>query len=70
MGEGSLPAPIELVAYTGMRIEETMVLKFSDIVLDNDGNVQHLIGTDLKFERAHNWNNTKAPKKSYDSNLN
>jgi hypothetical protein len=22
-----------------------------------------LIGTDLKFERAHNWNNTKAPKK-------
>ncbi|SDX60274.1 tyrosine-type recombinase/integrase [Flavobacterium degerlachei] len=54
---------IELVAYTGMRIEETMVLKFSDIVLDNDGNIQHLVGTDLKFERAHNWNNTKAPKK-------
>ena len=54
---------IELVAYTGMRIEETMVLKFSDIVLDNDGNVQHLVGTDLKFERAHNWNNTKEPKK-------
>lgn len=54
---------IELVAYTGMRIEETMVLKFSDIVLDNDGNIQHLVGTDLKFERAHNWNNTKEPKK-------
>jgi integrase len=54
---------IELVAYTGMRIEETMVLKFSDIVLDDEGNIQHLVGTDLKFERAHNWNNTKAPKK-------
>jgi integrase len=54
---------IELVAYTGMRIEETMVLKFSDIVLDNEGNIQHLVGTDLKFERAHNWNNTKEPKK-------
>lgn len=54
---------IELVAYTGMRIEETMVLKFSDIVLDDDGNIQHLVGTDLKFERAHNWNNTKEPKK-------
>lgn len=54
---------IELVAYTGMRIEETMSLKFSDIVLDDNGNIQHLVGTDLKFERAHNWNNTKAPKK-------
>lgn len=54
---------IELVAYTGMRIEETMSLKFSDIVLDDGGNIQHLVGTDLKFERAHNWNNTKAPKK-------
>jgi len=54
---------IELVAYTGMRIEETMILKFSDIAVDSLGNVQYLVGTDLKFERAHNWNNTKAPKK-------
>lgn len=54
---------IELDAYTGMRIEETMVLKFSDIVLDDESNIQHLVGTDLKFVRAHNWNNTKAPKK-------
>ena len=40
-----------------------MILKFEDIVLDGDGKIQHLIGTDLKFDRAHNWNNTKEPKK-------
>jgi integrase/ribosomal protein L37E len=54
---------IELVAFTGMRIEESMILKYSDIVLDADGKIQHLIGTDLKFDRAHNWNNSKEPKK-------
>ncbi len=54
---------IELVAFTGMRIEETMILKYSDIVLDGDGKIHHLIGTDLKFDRAHNWNNSKEPKK-------
>lgn len=54
---------IELVAFTGMRIEESMILKYSDIVLDDDGKIQHLIGTDLKFDRAHNWNNSKEPKK-------
>lgn len=54
---------IELVAFTGMRIEESMILKYSDIVLGNDGKIQHLIGTDLKFDRAHNWNNSKEPKK-------
>ncbi|MFV8269286.1 hypothetical protein ACNQGP_05025 [Flavobacterium sp. GT2N3] len=54
---------IELVAFTGMRIEESMILKYSDIVLGNDGEIEHLIGTDLKFDRAHNWNNTKEPKK-------
>lgn len=54
---------IELVAFTGMRIEESMILKYSDIVLDADGRIQHLIGTDLKFDRAHNWNNSKEPKK-------
>ena len=54
---------IELVAFTGMRIEETMILKYTDIVLDGDGKIHHLIGTDLKFDRAHNWNNSKEPKK-------
>ncbi len=46
-----------------MRIEESMILKYSDIVLGDDGKIQHLTGTDLKFDRAHNWNNTKEPKK-------
>lgn len=54
---------IELVAFTGMRIEESMILKYSDIVLDANGKIHHLIGTDLKFDRAHNWNNSKEPKK-------
>jgi integrase len=54
---------IELVAFTGMRIEESMILKYSDIVLGSDGKIEYLIGTDLKFDRAHNWNNTKEPKK-------
>ena len=36
---------IELVAFTGMRIEESMILKYSDIVLNNDGRIEHLIGT-------------------------
>ena len=54
---------IELVAFTGMRIEESMILKYSDIVLGDDGRIEHLIGTDLKFDRAHNWNNSKEPKK-------
>lgn len=54
---------IELIAYTGMRIEEAISLRFSDIVLDGEGKIEHLIGTDLKFERTYNWNNTKAPKK-------
>jgi integrase len=54
---------IELVAYTGMRIEETMILKYSDIVVNSQGKIEYLVGTDLKFDRAHNWNSTKEPKK-------
>ena len=54
---------IELVAFTGMRIEEAMILQYDNIVLDADGKIQYLIGTDLKFDRAHNWNNSKELKK-------
>lgn len=54
---------IELVAYTGMRIEETMILKYSDIVVNGEGKIEYVIGTDLKFERTHNYNRTKQPKK-------
>lgn len=56
---------IELCAYTGMRLEEVVSLKYSDIVVDSDGELECLIGTDLKFERAHNWDNTKATKNVY-----
>ncbi len=56
---------IELCAYSGMRIEETTILKYNDIYFDSDGNPEYMIGTDLKFERAHNWDNTKEPKKVY-----
>lgn len=53
---------IELCAFTGMRLEEVTSLKYSDIVVDSNGELESIIGTDLKFERAHNWDNTKAKK--------
>jgi integrase len=40
-------------------------LKYSDIVVDSDGELECVIGTDLKFERAHNWDKTKATKSVY-----
>lgn len=55
-------AGIELCAYTGMRLEEAVSIKYSDIVTDINGNLEYVIGVDLKFERAHNWDNTKAKK--------
>lgn len=56
---------IELCAYTGMRLEEVTSLKHSDIVVDSNGELECIIGTDLKFERAHNWDKTKATKSVY-----
>lgn len=56
---------IELCAYTGMRLEEVTSLKYSDIVVDLEGELECVIGTDLKFERAHNWDKTKATKSVY-----
>lgn len=55
-------AGIELCAYTGMRLEEVTSIKFSDIVVNENDELESVIGTDLKFERAHNWDNTKAKK--------
>ena len=55
-------AGIELCAYTGMRLEEVTSLKYSDIIIGSNGDLEYLLGTDLKFERAHNWDNTKAKK--------
>jgi len=56
---------IELCAYSGMRLEEVAILKYSDIHYDNEGNPEYILGTDLKFERAHNWDNTKEPKRVF-----
>lgn len=52
----------KLAAFTGMRLEEVAELKYSDIVLDEHGNLDFVAGVDLKYERAHNWNKSK-PKK-------
>jgi hypothetical protein len=40
-----------------------MILKYSDIVVNGEGKIEYVIGTDLKFERTHNYNRTKQPKK-------
>lgn len=56
---------IELCAYTGMRLEEAVSLKYSDMLLDEHGSLDYLIGTDLKFERAHNWDDSKEKKVVY-----
>lgn len=53
---------IELCAYTGMRLQEVASLKYSDIIVEKNGALECLLGTDLKFEKAHNWDNTKAKK--------
>lgn len=57
-----LKEAFELIAYTGMRIEEAISIKYSDIVLDSDGNIDFVMGVDLKYERAHNYNKTSQPK--------
>jgi integrase len=45
-----------------MRLEEVTSLKYSDIVVDSEGELESITGADLKFERTHNWDNTKAKK--------
>lgn len=55
----------ELAAFTGMRLEELTILKYTDIVEDASGKLLYLKGTDLKFQRTHNWDSTKPPKIVY-----
>ena len=52
----------KLSAFTGMRNEEVVSLKYSDIKLDENGELDYLEGVDLKFERKYNWDGSK-PKK-------
>ena len=56
---------IELAAYTGMRLEEIAVMKYSDIKLNKDNSLAYMEGTDLKFKRAHNWDDSKEQKIVY-----
>ena len=55
-------ASFELAAFTGMRLEEVATLKYSDIKLDNNNELEYLEGIDLKYMRAHNSDGTKAKK--------
>jgi len=53
---------IELIAYTGMRLVEALSIKYSDIVLDENGNIEYLMGIDIKYEKSHNHLKTKPVK--------
>ena len=55
-------ASFELAAYTGMRLEEVATLKYSDIKLNQYGELDYLEGIDLKYQRANNWDSTKPNK--------
>lgn len=52
----------EIIAYTGMRITEAISIKYSDIVLDEEGDLEYVMGIDLKYEKAHNFDNSKSTK--------
>jgi len=52
----------ELIAYSGMRITEAISIKYSDIVLTKNGEIDYVIGVDYKYEKAHNHDKSK-PKK-------
>ena len=53
---------IELYAYTGMRLEETVTIKYSDIKLKPDGRLHYVEGIDLKYNRAKKKTNSKTFK--------
>jgi integrase len=52
----------EIIAYTGMRNLESIIIKYSDIVLDENGELDYVRGIDLKFEKAHNYDKSKPVK--------
>lgn len=53
---------IELVAYTGMRLVEALSIKYSDIVIDENGEIEFVSGIDIKHEKAHNYDQSKPVK--------
>lgn len=52
----------EIIAYTGMRNTEAISIKYSDIVLDENGELDYVLGVDLKYEKTHNYDQSKPTK--------
>ena len=52
----------EIIAYTGMRNTEAISIKYSDIILDENGELDYVMGIDLKYEKAHNYDQSKSTK--------
>lgn len=52
----------EIIAYTGMRNTEAISIKYSDIVLDENGELDYVMGIDLKYEKTHNYDQSKPTK--------
>jgi len=52
----------ELIAYSGMRIQEAISIKYSDIVLNESGEIDFVMGIDNKYEKTHNYDKSKPQK--------
>ena len=52
----------EIIAYSGMRNTEAISIKYSDIILDENGELDYVMGVDLKYEKAHNYDQSKPTK--------
>lgn len=57
-----LKEAFEIIAYSGMRITEAISIKYSDIVLDENGDIDYVMGVDLKYEKTHNYDQSKPTK--------
>jgi integrase len=53
---------IELIAYTGMRLTEALSIKYCDIVTDKKGEIDYVKGIDIKYEKTHNYDQSKPVK--------
>lgn len=52
----------ELIAYSGMRIQEAISIKYSDIVLTESCEIDYVMGIDYKYEKAHNYDKSRPTK--------
>lgn len=52
----------EIIAYTGMRNLESISIKYCDIVLDENDELDYVRGLDIKYQKAHNYDNSKPTK--------